>query len=73
MTYKQTTLPTTYKRKVVIDIMASLVAAVSLLKRSSKMAAPSDRMFDQMIADYERSIEHGRAFLVATENQHGQS
>lgn len=45
------------------DVLASLVAAVSLLKRGSKKAAPSDRMFDQMIADYERSIERGRAAL----------
>ena len=49
---------------VLIDILASLVAAVSLLKRGSKKAAPSDRMFDQMIADYEQSIKRGRAAIV---------
>lgn len=42
---------------------ASLVAAVSLLKRGSKKAAPSDKMFDQMILDYEKSIEEARAAL----------
>lgn len=51
------------RKDIVIDLLASLVAAVSLLKRGSKKAAPSDRMFDQMIADYERSIERGRAAL----------
>lgn len=54
---------TTERDDVMVDILASLVAAVSLLKRSPKKAAPSDRMFDMMIADYERSIERGRAFL----------
>ena len=54
---------TTARHEVLMDVLASLVAAVSLLKRGSKKAAPSDRMFDQMIADYERSIERGRAAL----------
>lgn len=45
------------------DVEASLVAAVSLLKRGSKKAAPSDKIFDQMIADYEGSIERARAAL----------
>lgn len=53
----------TKRGEIVIDLLASLVAAVSLLKRGSKKAAPSDKMFDQMIIDYERSIERGRAFL----------
>lgn len=42
---------------------ASLVAAVSLLKRGSKKAAPSNKMFDQMILDYSKSIEEARAAL----------
>lgn len=50
-------------REIVIDLLSSLVAAVSLLKNGSKKAAPSNRMFDQMIADYERSIERGRAVM----------
>ena len=55
---------TTDRDDVLKDVLASLVAAVSLLKRSpSKAAAPSNRMFDMMIADYERSIERGRASL----------
>ncbi len=36
-----------------------------------KKAAPSDRMFDQMIVDYERSVERGRAFLSEMEKQNG--
>lgn len=51
------------RKDIVVDLLASLVAAVNLLKRGSKKAAPSDRMFDQMIADYEDSIERGRAAL----------
>ena len=54
---------TTIEREVVTDLLANLVAAVSLLKRGSKKAAPSDRMFDQMIADYEASVARGRAYL----------
>ena len=57
---------TTAHDDVLIDVLASLVAAVSLLKRGSKKAAPSDKMFDMMIADYERSIERGRAALKNT-------
>jgi hypothetical protein len=50
-----------------MQVLASLVAAVSLLKRggkAAKKAAPSDKMFDQMILDYERAIEQGRAALA---------
>ena len=54
---------------VLIDVLASLVAAVSLLKRGSKRADPSDRMFDLMIADYERSIERGRSALSVGEGR----
>jgi hypothetical protein len=53
----------TKHREIVTDLLSSLVAAVSLLKRGSKKAAPSNRMFDQMIADYEGAIDRGRAAL----------
>ncbi|TGV26365.1 hypothetical protein [Mesorhizobium sp. M4B.F.Ca.ET.143.01.1.1] len=49
--------------EVIKDILASLVASVSLLKRGNKKAAPSDKMFDIMISDYEKSIERARRFL----------
>ncbi len=42
------------------DVLAHLVAATSLLERGGKQAAPSDKMFAQMIADYNASIERGR-------------
>lgn len=54
-------------REAAISTTASLVAAVSLLKRGSKKAAPSDVMFDLMIADYEVSIERARAALKGGE------
>jgi hypothetical protein len=49
------------EREALLDVTASLVAAVSLLRRGGKKAAPSDRMFEQMLLDYENSIERGRA------------
>jgi hypothetical protein len=42
------------------NILASLVAAVSLLKRGGKKAAASDKMFEIMLSDYDAAIEAGR-------------
>ena len=50
-------------REPLIDVLVHLVGAHSLLSRSPKKAAPSDKMFDQMLADYGRSIERGRAAI----------
>lgn len=50
-------------REALSQTLASLVAAVSLLKRGEKSAAPSNKMFDQMMADYESAIASGRAAL----------
>lgn len=47
-----------------ISIAASLAAAISLLERggkAAKKAAPSDKMFDQMLVDYRTSLEAWRA------------
>lgn len=47
----------------VIDTAASLAAAISLLERggnASKKAAPSDKMFDLMLADYRKSLSAAR-------------
>ena len=44
--------------------LASLVAAVSLLRRGGGSAAPSDAMFNVMMADYEKSIEASRDALA---------
>jgi hypothetical protein len=51
------------RRDVLVDVLAHLVAAVSLLERGGKKAAPSDKMYRQMLKDYHASIERGRAFL----------
>lgn len=56
-----------HEREIVLDLLAHLVAAVSLLERSPKTAAPSNRMFDQMIVDYQRAINRGRAYLKMQE------
>jgi len=51
---------------VLVDVAASLAAAISLLERggkSAKKAAASDKMFDQMLADYRASLERARAAL----------
>ena len=49
------------------DVTAHLVAAHSLLTRTAdfggKKAAPSNKMFDQMLIDYEASANRGRAAL----------
>lgn len=48
------------------DALASLVAAVSLLERGGKRAAPSDKMFAMMLADYKASIDSARSLLNRT-------
>jgi hypothetical protein len=52
-------------RDAAIDAAASLAAAISLLERTpkAKKAAPSDRMFAQMLDDYRASLERARAAL----------
>jgi hypothetical protein len=40
---------------------AALIAAISLLERGGKKAAASDKMFAQMLSDYSRAVEVGRA------------
>lgn len=43
------------------NVTVHLIAAHSLLKSGGKKAAASNKIFDQMLADYERSFEIGRA------------
>jgi len=50
-------------RKHAIAVMASLAAAISLLERGGKKAAPSNKMFAQMLVDYKRALEDARAAL----------
>lgn len=52
---------------VLIQALASLAAAISLLERmpKAKKAAPSDKMFEQMLTDYRNALEAGRTFIRA--------
>jgi hypothetical protein len=47
-----------------VDTAASLAAAISLLEKGGKKAAPSNKMFDQMMADYRYSLERTRTTLA---------
>jgi site-specific recombinase len=51
-----------------VDAGASLAAAISLLERGGRKAAPSNKMFDQMLVDYRNSLERTRATLSALLN-----
>lgn len=53
-------------RQQLIDVAASLTAAISLLRNggaAAKKAAPSNLMFDIMLQDYENSLNRVRHFL----------
>ena len=52
-------------REVLIGVLAGFVASVDLLERGGKKAAPSDKMFAQMLVDYKNRIERGRAAVAA--------
>ena len=41
----------------------SLAAAISMLERGSKKVAPSDKMFDMMLADYRKALASARTTL----------
>ena len=51
------------REDILIDLAASLAAAISLLERGGKKAAASDKMFDQMLRDYRASLERARGYL----------
>ena len=51
------------RRDPLIHAVASLRAAISLLERGGKKAAPSDKMFEQMLADYRRAADNASAAL----------
>lgn len=50
-------------KEALINVAASLAAAISLLERGGKKAAPSDKMFAQMLEDYRASLSRARALL----------
>ena len=51
------------EREKAIPVAASLAAAISLLERGGKVAAPSNKMFEQMLKDYRRSLDDFRALI----------
>lgn len=55
-------------REAFVHTLASLAAAISLLERTpqAKKAAPSDKMFAQMIVDYKNALEAGRQAALST-------
>lgn len=55
---------------VLVRTAASLAAAISLLEtdgKATKKAAPSDKMFKQMLADYNHALGDARKALEAKE------
>ena len=55
-------------REALTHTAAHLVAAISLLERggkAAKKAAPSDKMFDEMLKDYRAAVDNARAALAA--------
>ena len=47
-----------------VDVAASLNAAISLLERGGKKAAASDKIFAQMLVDYNASLDRFRTTLA---------
>lgn len=54
-------------RSAIVHAVASLAAAISLLERTpkAKKAAPSDRMFDQMLDDFRKALDEARRELTS--------
>ena len=50
-------------REALLDTTASLVAAISLLEKGGRKAAWSDKVFEQMLVDYQASVDAARATL----------
>lgn len=57
-------------RGAAVGAAAALAAAISLLERAPKAAkaAPSDRMFDQMLSDYRTALETARVAITKGPN-----
>ena len=50
-----------------LPVAGALAAAISLLEKGGKKAAPSDKMFEQMLADYQKTLDEYRATLARIE------
>jgi hypothetical protein len=68
-----TNTPSGALRAALIDVTASLVAALSLLDRAPVTIAPSKKMFEQMKLDYQKSVDHARQALAALERGDGEA
>ena len=53
----------------VLPVASSLAAAISILENGGKKAVASDRMFEQMMTDYRKSLEDFRATLTSIEEK----
>jgi hypothetical protein len=53
------------------EAVPALAAAISLLEASPKTGAPSNKMFDQMLADYRAHLEAARAVLSLIPSESG--
>jgi hypothetical protein len=60
---------TEVQRDPFVGCLAALAAAISLLEHGGKMAAPSDKMFEQMLVDYRKALEAGRAAFKQQEER----
>ncbi|MDB5177540.1 MAG: hypothetical protein JWN75_1208 [Candidatus Saccharibacteria bacterium] len=58
-------VPKPPRDEILIRTMASLAAAISLLERTrtARLAAASDKMFDQMLTDYRKALHDAREHL----------
>jgi hypothetical protein len=54
-------------RDACVDAAAHLAAAISLLERGGEKAAPSNKMFRQMMEDYKASLKRTRAAVEGGE------
>lgn len=56
------------ERDLIIKLSAALAASISLLERSpqAREAAPSNKMFSQMINDYKEVLNEARCDISAT-------
>lgn len=51
------------KSDVLMQVLSSLAASISLLENGGKNAAGSDKMFSQMIEDYKKALNNGKNLL----------
>jgi hypothetical protein len=57
--------------EVLVDVAASLAAAISLLERGGRKASPSDKMFEHMLSDYRGSLSRARQALSSQGRHEG--